>query len=270
MINQKKRDLYGPTLRLLTLLVTGLLAFSLMPLAAADVSVTRDLPDEPIYPGTQITVTLNQTGFYLTGVVWEILPDGFTFRGLAPHSGGEYRDYDQMTNNLTIGFEDETTVQYLVETGTAEQIEAAVFSGTWTTLSIPSGKISGEVEGDTTLTLATEPTPSPTPSPSNNGGGGGGNGGGGGATPTSTTSPTPTTSISPSPSASPGVSPTPSSGPTASPGATTTPASPTPTAGSTTSPSASPTAKPGIPGFELIFALAGLLAVAQWLWRRRS
>jgi hypothetical protein len=261
MMNQKKRDSYGAMPRLLALLVTGLLAFGLMPLAAADVSVTRDLPDAPIYPGTVITVTLNQTGFFLTGLVVEALPVGFTFRGLALGSGGEYRDYDRMTNNLTLGFEGETTVQYLVETGTAEQLEAAVFAGTWSTVKQNLDKISGEVEGDTTLTLATEPTPSPTPTPSN-GGGGGGNGGGGGTTPTPTTSP--------SPSASPGVSPTPTSSPSISPGTTPTPTSLTPTAGPTTSPSASPTAKPGIPGFELIFALAGLLAVALWLCRRRS
>jgi hypothetical protein len=266
MTNQKKRDLYGPTLRLLTLLVTGLLAFSLiMPLAAADVSVTRDLPDEPVYPGTQITVTLNQTGFFLTGMAIEILPDGFTFRGLAPGSGGVHMDYDRMTNNLTLGFGDETTIQYLVETGTADQIEDAVFSGTWSTVKQNLDKISGEVVGDTTLTLATEPMPTPTPSNGGGGDNGGGGGNGGVVTPTPSATTAPGVTPTPSTTVSPGVSPSPGTSPKVTP----LPSS-SPTAGPTTSPSASPTAKPGIPGFELIFALAGLLAVAQWLWRRRS
>ncbi|HDS44656.1 MAG TPA: hypothetical protein ENN68_00910 [Methanomicrobia archaeon] len=254
MTNQKKRDWYGPTPGLLTVLVTVLVACGLMPLAAADVSVTRDLPDEPVYPGTQITVTLNQTGFYLTGVVWEILPDGFAFKGIAPGSGGEYMAYDRTTNNLTLGFRDQTTVRYLVETGTADQIEGAVFSGTWKTTDSHLNKLSGAIHGDRTLTLGTgpEPTPTPTPAPTN----GGGNGG--------AVTPTPTTTAAPT--ASPGLSPTPSSAPTASPGVVT----PTPTAAPTPAPSASPTARPGIPGFELIVALAGLIAVAQWLWRRSS
>ena len=270
MMNQKKRDLYGPTLRLLTVLIIGLVAVVFIPLAAADVSVTRDLPDEPVYPGTQITVTLNQTGFFLTGMAIETLPDGFAFRGLAPGSGGEYRDYDGKTNELTLGFGDGTTVQYLVETGTADQIEDAVFSGTWSTVKENLDKISGEVEGDTTLTLATGPTPSPTPSPtsspSNNGGGGNGGGSNGGAvspTPSATTSPG--VSSTPSATISPGVSPSPGT----TPGTTPLPSG-SPTMGPTTSPSIVPTAEPGIPGFEPILALAGLLAVAQWLWWRRN
>jgi hypothetical protein len=42
-----------------------------------------------------------------------------------------------------------------------------------------------------------------------------------------------------------------------------------PTSAPTIAPTSSPTAKPGIPGFELILALAGLCVVAQWLWRGR-
>ena len=255
MMNQKKRDWYGSPLRLLTVLVIGLLAVGLMPLGAADVSVTRDLPDEPVYPGTQIMVTLNQTGFLLDiGIVWESLPDGFTYMGIAPGSGGEYMDYDLTSNSLTLGFRDKTTVQYLVETGTADQIEDAVFSGTWKTLAFSGDEPSGDIQGDSTLTLGTGPKPMPTsPPPPTHGG-----------------ELTPAPSNTASPSESPGTRPTVPSGPTASPGATPMPVSPTPTPGSTLSPTASPTAKTGITGFELSFAIAGLLAVAQRLWRRRS
>jgi len=234
MMNQKKRDWYGSPLRLLTVLVIVLLAVGLMPLAAAGVSVTRTLPDELVYPGTQITVTLNQTGFLLDiGIVWERLPDGFTYRGVAPGSGGEYMAYDPTSNNLTLGFRDQTTVQYLVETGTADQIEDAVFSGTWKTLAFSGSEPSGAIQGDRTLTLGTGPKPTPTPPPPPTNGG--------------------------------EVTPTPST--TASPGASPTPASPTSAPGSTPAPSASSMAEPGIPGFELIFALTGLIFVAQRLWR---
>jgi PGF-CTERM protein len=86
----------------------------------------------------------------------------------------------------------------------------------------------------------------------------GGGGGGGGVT---TSTPTPTAS----PTATAGVTPTPSPGET--PGATATPSvspgeSPVTTATPTVTPSPSPTPKPGIPGFEAVFAIAGLLAVA--------
>ena len=123
------------------------------------VSVTRDLPDTPVYPGKEINVSLTQSGFFMNhGIVTEHLPEGFTCTGLASGSGGEISKYDKITNNLTIGFGSETTVTYIVETGTAEQIETAVFSGTWSTIDSQGEKISGDVEGDTTLTLA-EHTP---------------------------------------------------------------------------------------------------------------
>jgi len=136
----------------------------------ATVSVTRDLPDDPVYPEDEINVTLTQSGFLSIicedgGIGWvkEQLPEGFTFRGLASGSSGEIRDYDGTTNTLTIDFPCATTVTYIVETGTAEQIETTVFSGTWSTSDSSLNRISGDVEGDTTLTLGTEPTPTPTP-----------------------------------------------------------------------------------------------------------
>jgi len=69
--------------------------------------------------------------------------------------------------------------------------------------------------------------------------------------------PTPTPSPSPTPTESPTPTPSPTPSPTVSPGVTPTP-TPTP------SPSPSPT-----PGFEVFFAVAGLLAVAYLVLRRR-
>ena len=87
------------------------------------------------------------------------------------------------------------------------------------------------------------PTPTPTPTPSYV------RGGGGGRRVTPTPSPTPTPVVSPTPT------------PTATP--TVTPATPTPR------PTPTPTPKPGIPGFKAMFAIAGLLAVAYLVLRRR-
>ena len=240
-------------------LVLSTVIIAAMPVtAAADVSVIRDLPDDPVYAEDEIEVSLNQSGFFITGLVTETLPEGFTCKGLASGSGGEISEYDTATNTLTIGFGSETTVTYIVETGTAEQIESAVFSGTWSTMDSQGEKINGDVEGDDTLTLGVGPKPTPTPTPTP-GNGNGGNGGNGGVTPT----------------------PTPTATATVTPGET---ATPSPTAGATATPSVSPGASPittaspeptsspdgGIPGFEAVFAIAGLFAVAYLVLQRRK
>jgi len=239
-------------------LVLSTVIIAAMPVtAAADVSVIRDLPDEPVYAEDEIEVSLNQSGFFITGLVTETLPEGFTCKGLASGSGGEIREYDTATNTLTIGFGSETTVTYIVETGTAEQIETAVFSGTWSTMDLQGEKINGDVEGDGTLTLGVGPKPTPTPTPGN---GNGGNGGNGGGTTTPTPTPTATATVTPGETATPsptsGATATPTWSPTASPGTTETP---------TATPS--PTKEPLIPGFGAVFATAGLLAVAYIVLR---
>jgi hypothetical protein len=220
-----------------------------------------------VYQGDEIRVTLSQSGFFMdVGSVTELLPEGFSYRGLDSASGGELKEYDPAANTLVINFRAASNVTYLVKTGTEDQIEDAVFSGTWKTTDSSLNILSGDIQGDTTLTLGTGPKPTPTPTPTpSDGGGNGGGGGGGGVTPTPSATTSPGVTPTPSTTVSPGVSPSPS----ASPGVTPTPSS-SPTAGPTTSPSASPTTKPGIPGFELIFAIAGLVAIAQWLRRGGS
>jgi len=122
---------------------------------------------------------LTQSGFFLnTGFVTETLPEGFKYVW-GSLSGGKLQEYNETTNNLMINFKGQTTITYVVKAGTAEQIENAVFSGTWRTVDSQMNLIDGTVEGDTTLTLS-EPTPTPTPTPTeappSNGGGGGGGG----------------------------------------------------------------------------------------------
>ena len=75
---------------------------------------------------------------------------------------------------------------------------------------------------------------------------------------------TPATTVTPSPTLAPGVTPTPT--PTLAPGGTPTPepaekAKPTPTP--------KPTPKPAVPGFEVVFAIVGMVAITYLLLRRR-
>ena len=254
-------------------LVIAVIGMCVLPATAADVDVvvTRDLPDEPVGPKEVITVTLTQSGFFQNvGWVNETLPEGFTYVVGSVADGDGYpvvidADYMETTDKITIPFgysENKTTMTYKVEADTLEHIRDAEFSGTWTTISSlgpPVEYQTGEVTGDTKLTAAEEePTPTPTP-PYNGGNGGGGSGVSGG-----TTSPAPT----PTPGETPATSPT--------PGATLTPTvtvSPTPvaTVSPAPTPTPSPARKPWIPGFEVVFAIAGLLTVAYLvLWRKKK
>jgi PGF-CTERM protein len=155
-----------------------------MPATAAAVSVTRDFRPDAVSPGGEFNVSLTQSGFFSlgeggVGTVIEALPEGFKFRGLLV-GDGDY-DYDEPTNNLTIEFRGETTITYVVKAGTEEQIENAVFYGTYKTTDTGLNVKTGDIEGDTRLTLAV-PTPTPTPTeapPSGDGGGAGGGAGGG-------------------------------------------------------------------------------------------
>jgi hypothetical protein len=129
----------------------------------------------------------------------------------------------------------------------------------------------GEIKEKTVyIGVTPTPTPSPTPAPTSS------------STETSTPtpspqptpspSPSPTGTSSPTPTATPVVTPLPSTSapaPTASP--TVTPGSPAPV---TPTPSSSPTPSPSasqrwIPGFEVVFVIAGPLAVAYLVLRKR-
>ena len=132
---------------------------------------------------------------------------------------------------------------------------------------ITAGGIEKTVE---VLEESAEPTPTPTPSPTPSSDGGDGSGDGDGTPDTTPTpSPTPTSTSTPTITLAPTATPAAAS-PTVTPAspapATVTPSpSPTPTP----SPSASPTQR-WIPSFEAVFAIAGLLAVAYLVLRKRE
>lgn len=233
---------------------------SILPAVAADVSVTRSLPDTPVSQKGLIVVNLTQSGFYLNvGSVTETLPEGFTYIPGSIKGEASIISYDNTTNEVKIQVENATSISYMVGAGTADQIANAQFSGfsgTYWFKDAAMKTIEGAITGDTALTLAGEPTPTP-------GNGNGGNGGNGGGTTTPTPTPTATATVTPgeTPTTSPtsGATATPTWSPTASPGTTETPTA-----------TESPTKEPLIPGFEAVFAIAGLLAVAYLVMRRRK
>ena len=159
----------------------------------------------------------------------------------------------------------EITASARIENGTATaRFTAGTTEGVATiTAEANLGEDIGILHNTTTVNL-TAPGATPTASPGNGGGtggdGGGGNGGGGGTT-TPTLTPTPTGTASPAPTVTATVTPT----PRASPGETETP---TATESPIPSPSPGPTKKPLIPGFEALFAIASLLAVAYLVLRK--
>ena len=115
-----------------------------------------------------------------------------------------------------------------------------------------------------TPTPSPSPSPSPTPTPTSSSS----NGSDGNGAPDTTLSPTP----SPSPTLSPSPTPTSTSTPMATLAPTATPASQAPTPVTPTpSPSPSPnSSQRGIPGFEAVFAIAGLLAVVYLVRKKRE
>ena len=120
---------------------------------------------------------------------------------------------------------------------------------------IQSNIIKIKIIGDNITTTPSSPTPTAS----------GASGGGG------VTTPTPTATATVTPEEMPTPSPEVTATPTATPTLTPTPSpslagTPTPTA--TASPVSSPTSEPLIPGFEGVFAIAGLLAVAYLVLRR--
>jgi len=144
------------------------------------------------------------------------------------------------------GVDDETVVFYVSDVQVGEE---TFVSGGVTELNLVAS-------GVPTPTPTSTATPAPT--------GGGGGGGGGGAVTVTTTTPTPTPTVTPTPTATPTVTATPT--PTVTPtseGAPMPPSTPEAVATRIRTPVGIT-----VPGFEAIFAIMGLLAVAYLIRRR--
>ena len=140
-------------------------------------------------------------------------------------------------------------------------IEKIVYIGV-TSTSTPTSSSTGTSTSTSTSTSTPTPSPSPTPSltPS--------------PSPSPTPSPTPTATSTPTPMSTPATTPvltTPSTPSTSAlaPGSMSAPA-PTSTPTPTPTPTPSPSKRWMIPGFDAIFAIAGLLAVAYLVLRERT
>jgi len=236
------------------------MAISVMIFASA-VSMAAQLPSPP--NGTPPTI-------YITADPSEIPADGCSTSTITVSVwDGEYLIFSGPTINFSTDL-GEITASAPIENETATaRFTAGTTEGVATiTAKVNLGEDIGILRNTTTVNL-TAPGATPTVSPGNGGGtgdgggGDGGNGGGGGGTTTPTPTPTPTGTASPAPTVTATVTPTPT--PTASPGETETP---TATESPTPSPSPGPTKKPLIPGFEALFAIASLLAVAYLVLRK--
>jgi len=233
------------------------MAISVMMFASA-VSMATQLPSPP--NGTPPTI-------YITADPSEIPADGCSTSTITVSvwDGEDWIFIGPVVNFSTDLGEITASAPIENETATA-RFTAGTTEGVATiTAEVNLGEDIGILRNTTTVNL-TAPGATPTASPENGGGtgdgGDGGNGGDGGTT-TPTPTPAPTGTASPAPTVTATVTPTPT--PRASPGETETP---TATESPTPSPSPGPTKKPLIPGFEALFAIASLLAVAYLVLRK--
>ena len=233
-------------------IMTILLAFSV---TAACEPVVRELPDTAS-PGEAITVRLTQEGFLVNLVeVTEVLPEGFEYMA-GSFTGSHTPTYHANNNTLVMVLtgEDEITGTYTVIAGTFEQISAK-FNGTYQGF-IDFNPTDGSVTGDDTLTPVQPPddesdngdTPAPSPTPTQTATG-----------VIETPAPVETATSVETPTADE----TPTVTETATETATET----------VTAPAAAKTPKQpksGIPGFEGVFAIAGLMALVLIMRRGRN
>jgi PGF-CTERM protein len=211
-------------------------------------SVVRELPDTAS-SGEEITVRLMQDGFLANVVeVTEVLPAGFTYMS-GSFTGSHIPTYHAGDNRLIMYLAggDEVTATYTVTAGTFEQIDNAQFSGAYQGI-VGAKEENGPVTGDSELTpvesgVGDIPAPSPTPT----------------ATKVIET-PTPVETA------------TSVETPTADETPTVTETEPETVTETATAPATETPKKPkgGIPGFEGVFAIAGLMALVLILRRSRN
>ena len=229
-------------------------------------TATRTLPTS-VAPGETFEVRIEATDYGMAGQVIETLPDGFSYvnSSLSP---------SQVTQ------EDQTvTFTLLGETSFTYNVTASSTPGTYTFSGILKDfeKNEYDIGGDSSIRVEVPSTPTPTPTYRHAPGGVTVDSDGDGysdsyeirmgtdphdpksypGAPTPKVTPTPSPSPSPTPTPTPILTPTPPL-----------PGTPTPTPTLTPTPSPSPSPTP--PGFEAIFAVAGLLAIAYLVLRRRK
>ena len=220
------------------MLSLSIMALALVtPVTAQDtIAGSRTISDTTVAPGDTFTVTVNVdiTGTVYGPVLDEDVATGWTVTE-ADNAGGTP---GLETSWLWGGAQttDKTVIYEVTVPGDATE---GAYPVTGTVLATAAGETIGPftITGDESVTVSIGPSPTLAP--------GGGNGG-------ATIIPTPTPGETPTPPAE--VTPT-----------------PTPFVEETTpspSPTPSPTPKP--PGFEAVFAIAGLLAVAYLVLRRKK
>ena len=216
---------------------------------APPVTVTRSLPDGLVDAGAEFEVSISQTGFFVVGTVTEVLPAGYVYVGESA-AGVDDAVYTPSTRTLVLTIDSGvSTVTYDVTADTAD----GTFTGTYRTVDGSADPVLGDVDGQNTVTIEGAPAIDTQDTPRNGAAGGG-------------EIPRPELLLTATPD-----------GTVLAPKENVTPASPEPTITTTAAPTTTPAkeqlgAEPEngiIPGFEAMFAITGLLAVAYLVRRRR-
>jgi PGF-CTERM protein len=223
-----------------------LLIVAVLSPAAAGASATRDLPDVCVDLNTEFTVAISASNYGTMGEVAETLCDGWTYMG------SSLADSQVVENGNTVKFYliGQKSFTYTVQAPSTEG-DCCTISGTLKDQSQSMSPVGGETqvcvcEGDAT------PTPSATTVESPDDGSTGEDVvATPGATPTET-----------------GTQPVSGETVTSAPSVTPTASEETPVTTSTKKLATKPETKGLLPGFEAVFAIAGLLAVVYVLRRR--
>ena len=147
------------TSRMLTAIIVlsvFIAGIGIVPASAQVATVTRDLPDSSVKTTETFAVTLTQSGFMMdTGMVWEVLPEGFEYVD-GSYSGGapEWVNYDPATRTLRLAFWAEYEIAYSVKASSYPQ--TAVFSGTYKAIVGDPHNETGDVTGDTVVVVEEE------------------------------------------------------------------------------------------------------------------
>ena len=129
--------------------VVAMLLLLAITATASAATVTRDLPDTSVDPSSEFEVSISQSGFFVVGNVFEVLPEGFTYVSESA-AGVDSASYNAGTRTLTLVIDAGTsTVTYRVTAGTTE----SPFSGTYSTIDGSADPVTGSVVGDTTFSL---------------------------------------------------------------------------------------------------------------------
>jgi hypothetical protein len=134
--------------------------------ATAATSATRALPDEPIAPGEEFTVTITARDYGSFGLIIEEVCSGWIYKSSSLNATRVVIS----GNNLTFVLIGESAFEYTLQASSTPGACCVINGSLWT-----ANKTIHAIGGDSVVCVAESETPTPTPTV--RGGGGGGSGG---------------------------------------------------------------------------------------------